>query len=204
MIKTLVREPVLISYLLNLILHNILAGLDKYFKLPVGKKLKQKYNILVAFSTSAFDMLKTLKKAKAILQDKFAEANFLFLNDTTINLGTDKIFETKKGDGTIIPKMAQEFIGNRAIIRTLEQKENIMTSEQEKIKNKAHPYNWLNKKDREEAITAILNEFKQNQTPATGKLALGINNFFTSPIKSLAGIHVPIQAFVRFLEEQES
>ncbi len=74
-------------------LRDVLKALDLYFKLDIGesKRIRDKFNIFIAWSTSDIDAMKVLKLVKDKIGD-FANAFTLFLTDGSINEGTGPNF----------------------------------------------------------------------------------------------------------------
>ena len=187
----------------------VLDAIDKYFKLdiPAVKAITDRFNILVAWSTSCIDMIKTLKKSNKLLGDKFSQAKFLFLNDLDINNGSGQFYEKGNSHGDHISKLAKEIfsLGNnmRTLIQTGEQKRwsgnlNLLpraTSEWAR---------FLNFKDATNDPLVTLTQDWQDpystNIPCSSKLFNGISEDQNTTEKQLAAIHVPVQAFVKALE----
>jgi hypothetical protein len=187
----------------------VLDAIDKYFKLeiPAVKAITDKFNILVAWSTSCVDMIKTLKKVQQTLGNKFSQAKFLFLNDLDINNGSGQFYGKGASHGDHIPILAEKIfsIGNN--MRTL-----IQTG---------HTKRWANNKNllpRDTSYWARFLNFRfatndplatltqdwqdpnSPNIPCSSKLVDGISEKQDTPEKKLAAIHVPVQAFVKALK----
>ena len=187
----------------------VLDSIDKYFKLdiPAVTAITDRFNILVAWSTSCIDMIKTLKQVQQFLVDKFSQAKFLFLNDLDINNGSGQFYEKGNSHGDHIPKLAKEIFSLGNNMRTL-----IQTG---------HTKRWANNKNllpRDTSYWARFLNFRfatndplatltqdwqdpnSPNIPCSSKLVDGISEKQDTPEKKLAAIHVPVQAFVKALK----
>jgi hypothetical protein len=199
----------------------VLDAIDKYFKLdrPAVTAITNKFNILVAWSTSCVDMIKTLKKVQQTLGDKFSKARFLFLNDLDINNGSGQFYENSEDNshGDHIPILAEKIfsIGNN--MRTL-----IQTGKEKRWQGlyPRNPDSWSDFLDCLQPNSNPIDTLTQNwqnpgsEIPCSDKLSYGISNEDetseeesldspenqNTPEKKLAAIHVPVQAFVKALK----
>ncbi len=203
-------------------LKKVLNAIDEYFKLdiPAVKAITNKFNILVAWSTSCVDMIKTLKKVQQTLGDNFSQAKFLFLNDLEINNGSGQFYENSEDNshGDHIPILAEKIfsIGNN--MRTL-----IQTGKEKRWRGlyPRNPGSWSDFLDYSQPNSNPIDTLTQHwqnpgstNIPCSSKLSYGISNedetseedSFDSPEnqntpeKQLAAIHVPVQAFVKALK----
>lgn len=190
-------------------LKKVLDAIDKYFKLeiPAVKAITDKFNILVAWSTSCVDMIKTLKKVQQTLGDKFSKARFLFLNDLDINNGSGQFYGKGASHGDHIPKLAKEFFSLGNHMRTLIQTGNTQRWRDNKNLQPRTTSEWARFLNFREAINDPLATLTQDwqdpnspNIPCSSKLVGGISEDYDTPEKQLAAIHVPVQAFVKALE----
>lgn len=166
--------------------------LDRYIQ-SLPSNIKDKYNILVAVSTSAEDMLRALKKVKENIGNEWSKAKFLFLNDMGINRRTaNGVNDSQKGGENII-EIAKRFIGDSALIRTLIQSGGrIDTTKYNETNSEVN--SWETSTDK--AVSEIANLFQENKIP-------WINSKLGSAEVNKNGIAVPLEAFIEFLHRQE-
>jgi hypothetical protein len=185
----------------------VLDAIDKYFKLdiPAVKAITDRFNILVAWSTSCIDMIKTLKKSNKLLGDKFSQAKFLFLNDLDINNGSGQFYEKGNSHGDHISKLAKEIFSLGNNMRTLIQTGNSKRWSGNLVPRATSEWaRFLNFKDATNDPLVTLTQDWQDpystNIPCSSKLSAGISENQDTPEKQLAAIHVPVQAFVKALE----
>ena len=168
--------------------------LDIYIQNLSGET-KDKYNIIVAVSTSAEDMLRALKKVKQIIGDRFSQAKFLFLNDMVINRRmTAKVDKSDIGGENII-NIARNFIGNNALIKTLIQSQ--ASPDIQYTACEYNPYTWNDVASVQNAVDEITLLFQENKVPwLEGKLL--------SCEEKVNGISIPLEAFLKFLHQEEN
>ena len=188
------KKTIVISHTEDLpeLLEGFCRFLDEYIQ-DLPEKTKNKYNILVAVSTSAEDMLRALKKVKEIIGEQFKKANFLFLNDMSINRRTRDGFVKSELGGENIINIAKRFIGNSALIRTLIQSQGRPSLGYADCEYT--PNFWVDYESAQNAVNEITKLFQENKVPwLEGKLAshVGVN-----------GISIPLEAFLRFLHQEE-
>jgi len=190
------KKTIVISHTEDLpsFLEEFCKYLDIYIQNLPGET-KDKYNIIVAVSTSAEDMLRALKKLKQIIGEGFNQAKFLFLNDMVIN--RRKTFEVERSDrgGENIIKIARRFIGDNAFIKTLIQSQG--RSNQQYTDCEYNPYTWNDDESVQNAVAEITRLFQKNKVPwLEGKLL--------SCEGKVNGISIPLEAFLKSLHQEEN
>lgn len=179
-----------------------LHGLNQYFKLDIGDaaKIKERFNVLIGWSTSLEDAVKVFKLIKDKVGD-WSKTFTLFLNDITINSGTGPNFDfTGYGDndkGFFIPDTIQRLLGlpvgtSRTIYRAQAQS-------RQQVKFDLFTPNWR-KYNEEQTRTAI------DQMSETFKKIPDGFNIDTELIKGnnaggekYNGLRIPIEAFIKSL-----
>lgn len=203
------KKTLVISYTEDDSPHNFLAALDRYFKLEVPEieSIKDQFNILIAWSTSTEDMVKSLKLVQQKIGD-WSKAAVLFLNDFNINEGSGPNYRELGYDmnwlGNKLTGLAQDIFGlskeqTSSVIQTGDR----VSWNLNGMESNTSSWKSLNTDDTNQVIDQIANAMASGKQICINKVhrATGRDNEPQELTKAedIKGVHIPIQSFLKSL-----